>query len=1075
MDKRLRLNIKGTIGFLAVAAILLWMWSFFRSYLLFVAILLMITGVILSMASLWRVRGGIRVEIAAPRHRVGKHTEIPVGICFANPLRFVGVAIDVTYRCENIFTGNIEEKREKMWAAPGKGGKLQCLLSSGYAGQLRISVEECRVYDFLHLFYLAYRAAKDREVLVWTAFVDGEEAEERFSRMEGFPGEHESRRRGVEYNPDYEIREYAAGDELKNIHWKLSAKQDKLMVRERLASGREKISVLLPLGDNPDENDALMESLYGMCRLLLAKEYPVQLFWQGGRQQLCSRYIAEPGELENAMEEILSTCGIHVPGSTEAQMSMAHPAEPYLLCQPVTGSGQSARLRPSDAVQKKPLRFENMPDGGGYDFFAALTRALLLFLLVYGAVGGFLAAFGIEFHSGLCMLVFFALAFSLSAVDETGKKWLVNLTTLFAFLFYLYMAVTRYWVINNGYYYIINDIFEVARDYFDLSAGMEYALIIEDGYAAVTTFAIFLGMVGIILLHIQMHNRGTLLGVMLLTLPPYVLPMYFACSPPLLYMIFLLTGYAAVMMLSYGRGRVSGQTRYILPVTAVAVVLFVRAVAFLVPEQSYTLLVPESAGKEASARGMENFAQYGMRALFPQNIAGSGVSGGKLSKGSAIMPSYETALVVRYTPYSFNPVYLKAFTGLDYIGTSWTEAAMELPEDGNMELSLTSRQRQFEESDGTAGQGMGIMEVEKTGAGDPFEYRPYYTDYGHIEEEDGTYTYRYYPDNGKSAVLSEKEPYTRYLDVPAGCETAVRHICEEAGFSGTEEEIAQQIKAYFDENYKYTLRPGMYYGNPDYISHFLLESRKGYCAHFASAATMLFRQMGIPARYVEGYAFSYAAVVENGELVEDADYDDYYKGFSEIGETALIRIEIPEAYAHAWVEIYDSRRGWIVVDPTPSSAEEERTSFWDVFMRREGGGTDRALGENILGEYIENALGVMIYVLFALCFAAVVLFLAIQIGRKEKERRLSDRERVKREYGRLQRAAAKKSRDFLKQRTLAEQIAWMRANCGMEISEAQEKALYRVFFAKEAGDGCDMLCGELRRIRVTCSLRLFRG
>lgn len=323
-------------------------------------------------------------------------------------------------------------------------------------------------------------------------------------------------------------------------------------------------------------------------------------------------------------------------------------------------------------------------------------------------------------------------------------------------------------------------------------------------------------------------------------------------------------------------------------------------------------------------------------------------------------------------------------------------------------------------------------------------------------------------------MLSEKEPYTRYLDVPAGCETAVRQICEEAGFLGTEEEIARQIEAYFAENYKYTLRPGIYYGNPDYISHFLLESRKGYCAHFASAATMLFRQMGIPARYVEGYAFSYAAVVENGELVEEADYADYYKGFSEIGETALIQMEIPEAYAHAWVEIYDSGRGWIVVDPTPSSTEEERTSFWDVFMRREGSGTDRALGENILGEYIENALDVMIYVLSALCFAALVLFMAIQMGRKERERRLSDRERVKREYGRLQRAAAKKSRDFLAQRTLAEQIAWMRANCGMEISEAQEKALYRVFFAKEAGDGCDTLCGELRRIRVTFSLMLFR-
>ena len=238
---------------------------------------------------------------------------------------------------------------------------------------------------------------------------------------------------------------------------------------------------------------------------------------------------------------------------------------------------------------------------------------------------------------------------------------------------------------------------------------------------------------------------------------------------------------------------------------------------------------------------------------------------------------------------------------------------MELPEDGNMEMSLYSRQRRFEEGGGAAEQGMGIMEVERTGAGDDFEYRPYYTDYRNIEEKGDTFTYHYYPDNGRTAMLFDKEPYARYLDVPESCGDAARHICEEAGFAGTEEEIVQQVAAYFDENYNYTLRPGFYYGNPDYISHFLLESRKGYCSHFASAAVMLFRQMGIPARYVEGYAFSYAAVVENGELVEGADYDDYYTGFSEIGETALIQIEIPEAYAHAWVEIYDRERGWIEI------------------------------------------------------------------------------------------------------------------------------------------------------------------
>lgn len=232
---------------------------------------------------------------------------------------------------------------------------------------------------------------------------------------------------------------------------------------------------------------------------------------------------------------------------------------------------------------------------------------------------------------------------------------------------------------------------------------------------------------------------------------------------------------------------------------------------------------------------------------------------------------------------------------------------------------------------------------------------------------------------------------------------------------------------------------------------------------------MLFRRMGIPARYAEGYAFSYAAVVERGELVEGADYNAYYRGFSEIGETALIQIEIPDAYAHAWVEIFDSERGWIVVDPTPSSAEEEKTSFWEAFMNREGEGTERTLGADILGGYLENALGIFHYVFFAALIIAVVLFTAIRMVRKEREKRLPGRERVRLEYGRLQKAAAKKNKEFRTQRTLKEQIAWMKENSRVEIGDEQEEALYQAFFGKEIDYDCDRLCRELRKMRLSDS------
>lgn len=1059
MEKKLRLSVKGTIRFLAVFAVLLWMWQFFRSYLLFLILLLLITCAILSTAALWTARDRIRVKTVLPYRRVGKNTDISGEIRFENPLRFAGFAIDVTYRFGNVFTGSTEERREKLWAAPGKGGRLPFLLNSRYAGGVRVSVETCKVYDLLHLFYLTYQADADTQILVWCSFSDEEDAQERYERMEGFPKEDESKKRGTEYNPDYEIREYIAGDELKNIHWKLSAKQGKMMVRERLAAGREKVNVLLPLGEDAGENDALMECLYGLCRLLLAKDYPIQLFWQDAGLNLCSRYLTELGELENVLGEILSAGGIRRAACIEEQMAIEHPLEQYLSCRQESGQVRGRSLDTADVSLVKT----NHNDC--YDWAAVLAKAFVLFSLVYGSIGGFLAAFEIKFHVSVCVFLFFLFAFVLSAVYETGKRWLTNLVSLLVFLLYLLIALKNYWEINSGYYYILNRIFEAAREYFDVSAGMEYTLAVEDAYLAVTTFAVFLGMVGIILMNIRLQNRSTPFGVMFLTLTPYVIPLYFECSVPLLYFSLMLIGYAMVLMLSYGRGRVSAQMRYLLP-AALAAVLLVRAAAFLLPEIRYDRIVPQSAAKEASKQGMELFAQYGMSALFPREMAESGISGGKLSRGSAVMPSYETALVVRYTPYSYEPVYLKAFTGLDYIGTAWTQADSEWPGDADMEMSLYVRQRQFEEEGGDAKQGLGIMEVERTEAEDSYEYRPYYTDYTKIEERENLLVYHYYPDNDHAVSVFGKAPYERYLDVPESCRAAVRRVCEEAGFGGDDQEVAAQIVGYFEENYKYTLRPGFYYGNPDYISHFLLESQKGYCAHFASAATMLFRQMGIPARYVEGYAFSYAEVVENGELVENADYDDYYRGFSEIGRTALIQMEIPEAYAHAWVEIYDNERGWIVVDPTPSSSEEETASFWDVFMQGGGGETERTLGEDVLGGYLESALGILVYAVIAVLLIAAIAFTAVGLIGKERERRLPGRERVKLEYGRLQKAAAKKNREFRSLRTLREQIAWMRVNCRVEIDEEQEEALYQAFFAEEIKYDCDRLCRKLRSSAV---------
>lgn len=722
-------------------------------------------------------------------------------------------------------------------------------------------------------------------------------------------------------------------------------------------------------------------------------------------------------------------------------------------------------------AESPELTLVQVQESSKYDFFAALAKALLLFLLVYGALGGFLSAYEIEYNKGLCMLLLFALALLLSSVYETGKRWLINLVSILFFSLYLYIAISNYWIINSGYYAILNRFYEVARQYLNVVNGMEYSLAVEETYMTVTMFAMFLGMVGIILLNIILQSKASLFKVMLLTLTPYVIPFYFECSPGLIYMLFLFIGYICVAVLQgvNVRERFSAQMRHILPLAAVLTILVVRTVSFVFPESGYGNVIPKSAVKEATEEDMVRFAQYGMMAMFRQGSVGAGVSGGRLSKGSAVMPSYETVLKVRYTPYDFEPVYLKAFTGRDYLGDRWSQAEDSWPDDGRMTVSVIRRDEAMGYSaDGEEIQGRGIMEVEKMDDSDDFHYYPYYTDYREVKQEGNVETYVYYP---AVKPLIDDTFYSvddAYLSVPHSCEDAVRKVCEEAGFGGTEEEIAAQITAYFRNNYFYTLRPGFYMGNPDYITHFLLESKRGYCAHFASAATMLFREMGVHARYVEGYAFSYLNVVQDGTLVEGAEYSDYYDGYSPIGETALVEMEIPDAYAHAWVEIYVKGRGWIVVDPTPAqTSEEDTTSFWEAFMTRNGEGTDLDMDmpASNLGEYLEDALGGISYALLGAAVLLSVGLCVVYLVRAYRESKLSGRERVRLEYGRIQTYLCRRYRDYRSLRTLREQIDWIRFHGRMEISGEQEDALYQVYFAQTVGCDCEKLYRQLRKMR----------
>ncbi|MBR4341162.1 MAG: transglutaminase domain-containing protein [Lachnospiraceae bacterium] len=129
------------------------------------------------------------------------------------------------------------------------------------------------------------------------------------------------------------------------------------------------------------------------------------------------------------------------------------------------------------------------------------------------------------------------------------------------------------------------------------------------------------------------------------------------------------------------------------------------------------------------------------------------------------------------------------------------------------------------------------------------------------------------------------------------------------------------IESMFLEKYPYSLSPGKTPTDADFVQYFLETQKRGYCSHFASAAVMILRHMGIPARYVEGYCIPSSLLTEEGVKLDVGGDEWYSKDNAYNQEKKVVSVEVSDYYAHAWVEVYLEGKGFVPYEVTPPSFE----------------------------------------------------------------------------------------------------------------------------------------------------------
>jgi transglutaminase-like putative cysteine protease len=115
--------------------------------------------------------------------------------------------------------------------------------------------------------------------------------------------------------------------------------------------------------------------------------------------------------------------------------------------------------------------------------------------------------------------------------------------------------------------------------------------------------------------------------------------------------------------------------------------------------------------------------------------------------------------------------------------------------------------------------------------------------------------------------------------------------------SNRPQQIVDQALLFFrNEPFNYTLNPPRLLGEQP-VNDFLFKTRQGFCEHYATAFVYLMRVAGIPARIVAGY--------QGGE-------------YNPVGKF----LEVRQADAHAWSEVWLEDKGWVRIDPTGAVAPE---------------------------------------------------------------------------------------------------------------------------------------------------------
>ena len=207
-------------------------------------------------------------------------------------------------RYENPFSGDKGKLKIRFSVDAGKKRDRRIPVVMNNCGNVAITVEKVRIYDYLNIFaWTIGKHFETQDILVLPPVKEMYLGKDRWYNETNEDSDRFSiYKKGDDPSEIFDIRGYADGDKIQRIHWKLSSKTGELMVKEGSLPLTKEIHIFIDLcakGSREERNqniNLLVQGMYSIAMFMIEHHIPQVYIWYDRKNGVIQEYSVEQEE-----------------------------------------------------------------------------------------------------------------------------------------------------------------------------------------------------------------------------------------------------------------------------------------------------------------------------------------------------------------------------------------------------------------------------------------------------------------------------------------------------------------------------------------------------------------------------------------------------------------------------------------------------------------------------------------------------------------------------------------------------------------------------------------------------------